>query len=81
MEILSGYTPDYHQLLGQINYVHSSHSGCVGGWLANAIIFKALKVTVDDFFVDVGCGSGVLVNAICIKFQQMDAVGIDNSVD
>ncbi len=36
---------------------------------------------MDDFFVDVGCGLDMLLNAICITFQQMDAVGIENSVN
>ncbi len=54
MEIVHGHAPDYHQLLGQINHVHSSHSGCVGGWLANAIIFKVLNVIVDDFLLTLG---------------------------
>ncbi len=51
MEIVHGYTPDYHQLLGQINYANSSHGGYVGGWHENAIIFEALNITVDDFLL------------------------------
>ncbi len=54
MEIVRGCTPDYHKHLGQINYACSSNGGCVGGWLANAIIFKALNFTVDDFLLTLG---------------------------
>ncbi len=54
MEIVHGYTPDYHQLLGQINSAHSSHGACVGGWLTNAIIIEALNITVDDFLLTLG---------------------------
>ncbi len=52
----------------------------LGGRLANAIIFDALNVEVDDLFVDVGCGCGVVVNPLCLKFQQIDAIGIENSI-
>ena len=81
VEIAHGYTHNYYNLIGQSKYACSSHGGCVGGWLTIFIIFEALNITVDVFFVNVEWGLGMLVNAICIKFQQMDAVGIDNSVD
>ncbi len=79
-EIAHGYTHNYYNLIGQSNYACSSHGGCVGGRFANAIIFDALDIGVDDVFVDVGCGCGVLVNTLCLKFQQIDAAGIENSV-
>ncbi len=80
VEIAHGYIHNYYNLIGQSNYACSSHSGCVGRRLANAIIFDALYIGVDDVFVDFGCDCGMLVNALCLKFQQIDAIGIENSV-
>ncbi len=54
--------------------MHSSHGGCGGGRFVNSFIFNAPKVGVDDVFVDIGCSCGVLVNALCLKFQHIVAV-------
>ncbi len=51
-------------------------------WIARkCYYFQSAQCYSGWLFADVGCGSGVLVNVICIKIQQMDAGGISNLVD
>mmetsp|Transcript_7115 Transcript_7115/g.15342 ORF Transcript_7115/g.15342 Transcript_7115/m.15342 type:complete len:163 (+) Transcript_7115:58-546(+) len=77
INIVCGYSIGYKRHLGQLCSCLASHGGSVRRKLAERIIFDALQLILWDNFLDVGCGTGVLVNAICQKYQQMNAVGIE----
>ena len=77
ISIVKGFTPGWDTQLLQNGPALSSHGGVISGKLLCDILLSALCVGPNATFIDAGSGTGLIPNAVSLKFPTTYCVGVE----